>query len=363
MSKNLNKKMLNCHCEAKPKQSPFKLIILLMAILTFVIACGKKAPPVPWESIVPKRIVDLEAIPRESRLLLEWTSPKENTDKSALTDLAEFKILRSEGVLIAGECRGCGEKTKVIYEMKWDSKEEARGKRMSIFFEDQEARKVYVYQVVSINRRGHPSSPSNPVTVYWDYPPHSPRMVRGERGDKRVDLSWEPVEGATGYNVYRRGEGEEFPIQPLNRAPLTVAQYTDLNVENEKRYFYSIRAVRRVVKTDLEGKGSLSIPITPTDLIPPSSPVGLVAIPIKNGIELNWRRNREPDLLGYYIYRRKLGEEEFKRLNPSPMTKETYIDTNVELEQDYEYAVTAVDNSVRKNESPRSEEVRVKYLY
>jgi fibronectin type 3 domain-containing protein len=118
-----------------------------------------------------------------------------------------------------------------------------------------------------------------------------------------------------------------------------------------------------VVKTDVEGKGSLGTPITPTDLIPPNAPLGLVAIPLKNGIELNWRRNREPDLLGYYVYRRRPGEKEFKKLNEAPLEKEVYLDTHVELEQDYEYAVTAVDNSVRKNESPFSEEVRVKYLY
>ncbi len=332
-------------------------------ILILVAGCGVKRPPVPWETIVPKRIVDLGAVPREGRLLLEWTSPKENTDKSALTDLAEFKILRSEGVLIAGECRGCGEKPKIVYEMKWDGKEEVKGKKMSILFEDQEARRVYVYQVVSINRRGHPSAPSNPVWVYWDFPPQSPRMVGGERGDKRVDLYWEPVEGATGYHIYRRAEEEEFPLKPLNRELLVGTRYTDLNVENEKRYLYSVRTVKRVVKTDVEGKGSLGLPVTPTDLIPPSSPVGLVAVPLKGGIELNWTRNREPDLLGYNVYRRKAGEGEFKRLNESPVTKETYLDTSVELGQDYEYTVAAVDNSIRKNESPRSEEVRVKYLY
>jgi fibronectin type 3 domain-containing protein len=340
-----------------------KKTLLLILLLMVMGGCGTKAPPVPWETIVPKRIVDLEAIPREERLLLEWTSPKENTDKSPLIDLAKFQILRSEGTLIAEECRGCGEKPKMVYEMKVDGREEMRGKRFSIFFEDQEARKVYVYQVVSINRRGYPSSPSNPVTVYWDYPPRSPRMVRGERGDKRVDLYWEPVEGATGYNIYRRGEEEEFPLRPLNREPLKVTQYIDLNVENEKKYIYSVRPVRRVVKTDVEGEGSLGTPVTPTDLIPPSAPLGLVAIPLKNGIELNWKRNQEPDLLGYYVYRRRPGEREFKKLNETPLEKEVYLDTYVELEQDYEYAVTAVDNSVRKNESPQSEEVRVKYVY
>jgi fibronectin type 3 domain-containing protein len=80
-------------------------------------------------------------------------------------------------------------------------------------------------------------------------------------------------------------------------------------------------------------------------------------------MELNWRKNREPDLLGYYVYRRKMGEAEFKRLFPAPLAIETYLDTDVQIGQDYEYAVTAVDNSVRRNESPRSEEVRVRYLY
>ena len=338
-------------------------IILIITFLMVVSGCAKKAPPVPWESIVPKRIVDLRATPREDRLLLEWSVPKENTDKSALIDLAGFQILRSEGVLIGEECRGCGEKKTVVHEMKWDSKEEEKKKRVAILFEDHIARKVYVYQVVSTNRRGYPSPPSNPVTVYWDYPPQVPGMVKGEKGDKKVELYWEPVEGATGYNVYRRLEEKEFFTRPLNREPLTTTHFLDLNVENEKKYIYSVRAVRRVVKTDVEGKGSLGVLVTPTDLIAPVAPVGLVACPLKDGVELNWRRNRESDLLGYNVYRRNPGEKEFKRMNESPLTKETYLDTEVVLQQEYEYVVTAVDNSTQKNESVQSEEVRVKYLY
>ena len=340
-----------------------RTIILFLFILLLASACAKKGSPVPWESIVPKRIVDLAAMPREARLLLEWTSPKENTDKSVLADLEKFLVLRSEGILIGEECRGCGEKPKVIDEMKVDGRGDEKGKKITMFFEDLEPGKVYVYEIVSVNRRGHPSSPSNPVWVYWDFPPREPAEVLGELGDKRVDLSWELVEGATGYNIYRRGKEEPFPLRPLNREPLTVTQFADLNVEDEKEYIYSIRALRRVVKTDMEGRGSQEISVTPTHLIPPGSPVDLVAIPLKNGIELNWRKNREADLLGYHIYRRKHGEREFKRLTDNPLVKEIYLDTQVELGQDYEYAVTAVDNSVRRNESPLSEEVRVKDIY
>jgi fibronectin type 3 domain-containing protein len=235
---------------------------------------------------------------------------------------------------------------------------------MTLFFEDQEPRRVYVYQVVSINRRGYTSSPSNPVTVYWDHPPPPPTTVSVERGDKKVALSWESVEGATGYDVYRRIEGEEeFPLDPLNKEPLKAAEYTDLSVQNDIKYIYSVRAVRRVVKTDVEGKGSPGIAVTPIKLTPPSAPVGLVAIPTKEGMELTWNRNPEPDILGYNVYRRKTGEKEFQRLNESPLPKNTYLDTDVVLQQEYEYAVTAVDNSSRRNESPRSEEVKVKFLY
>jgi fibronectin type 3 domain-containing protein len=339
------------------------ITILLWIILLLVAACGKKAPPVPWESIVPKRIVDLVAVPREGGIFLQWTSPEENTDKSMLTDLEKFQVLRSDGILVGGECKGCGEKPKVVYEMKLDGKAEDKSKKITVFFEDLEPGKVYVYQVVSINRRGYPGSPSNPVTVYWNVPPLQSGIVKGDEGDKRVDLSWERVEGSTGYNVYRRADEESFSFTPLNRVPLTVTQYTDLSVENEKKYIYSVRAVKRVVKTDVEGKGSQDVTVTPTDLIPPGPPEELVAIPLKDGIELNWRRNRERDLLGYHLYRRKYGESDFKRLTETPVAKETYLDPHVELGQDYEYAVTAVDNSVRRNESPRSEEARVKYLY
>jgi hypothetical protein len=340
-----------------------KKILILMMILLLASACGIKRPPVPWSSVVPRRIVDLQALPREGRLLLEWTAPKENTDKSVLTDLSEFRILRSEGILVGGECKGCGEQVKVVSEIRLDKGEESKGKRFSFSVEDLEARKVYVYQVVSINQRGHSGAPSNPVSVYWDDPPPSPVMVKGIPGDKRVDLSWNPVDGVIGYNVYRKIEGEDYPVRPLNRESLMATQYEDLNVENEKRYLYSVRALRRVAKTDVESKGSAEVLVTPTDLIAPGPPQGLAGIPLKNGIELNWIRNPESDLLGYTVYRKSSGEAEFKKLNEVPLQKEIYLDEGVALGQDYEYVVTAVDRSPHRNESPRSEEIRVKYIY
>jgi uncharacterized protein len=340
-----------------------KFASLCGVLFVLLIGCGKKAPPVPWQSIVPKRIVDLQAVSRENRLILQWTAPRENTDGSPLTDLSSFRILRSEGDLVGGECKGCGGAPQVVYDMKLDPKEQVTGKKMSFAFGDLHPGKVYVFQVVSVNGRGYPGSPSNPAQVYWDEAPPRPSLVSAERGDRRVELAWESVPGTTGYNVYRRTEAEPFPFSPLNRELLTESRFTDLTVANEQRYIYTVRSVRRVVKTDVEGTGSLELPVSPTDLIPPAPPQGLVAVPLKNGMELNWRRSPEPDLLGYYVYRRRAGEPEMKRLTPDPISKETFLDTDVEVGQEYEYAVTAVDKSPNKNESRLSEETRVKNIY
>jgi len=161
-----------------------KAIVLLSSILFLATGCGVKSNPIPWELVVPKRIVDLRGVSREGRILLEWTAPKENTDKSVLVDLVEFKILRSEGALVAGECRGCGESSKVVYETKVAEKEDARGKKMSVLLEDLEAKKVYVFTVVSvIERTSRRSIESSPDLL--DHPPPPPRRVQGEGADKR----------------------------------------------------------------------------------------------------------------------------------------------------------------------------------
>jgi len=129
-------------------------MLALGAVLLLAVGCGKKALPVSWDTIVPKRIVDLEALSRDNGVLLQWTAPKENTDKSEVTDLGSFTVLRSEGDLIGDACRGCGENPRVIHEMKVGGKEQVAGKKMSLLLGDVQAREAYLFPVVTINRSG-----------------------------------------------------------------------------------------------------------------------------------------------------------------------------------------------------------------
>jgi len=53
---------------------------------------------------------------------------------------------------------------------------------------------------------------------------------------------------------------------------------------------------------------------------PAGAPVGLVAVSLKDGIELNWRRNQEPDLLGI-MSTEEIRRDGISKTHPSPFSK------------------------------------------
>jgi fibronectin type 3 domain-containing protein len=171
-----------------------------------------------------------------------------------------------------------------------------------------------------------------------------------------------PAEGGEGYRVYRRREGTPFGHEPVAALGPNELSYRDTGLLNGLTYHYVVRAIRKVDKTWVEGTGTEEVSLTPKDLTPPETPSGLVAIPLPEGIELSWRRNVEPDLLGYAVYRRYWGESEYMRLNETLLAAPAYVDRSAVVGQAYEYVVTAVDSSPKRNESSFSRPARVKYV-
>jgi len=81
------------------------------------------------------------------------------------------------------------------------------------------------------------------------------------------------------------------------------------------------------------------------DRAPPSTPIGLVAIPGITRVTLDWDPNTEPDLAGYNIYRDGL------QINEDPIKETSYLDAGLS-QRGYEYQLTAIDEA--GNESPGS---------
>jgi len=321
--------------------------------------CGKKAPPISYDVTVPSRISDLESRVREGRLLLRWSMP-EAPDGAKTPAVREFIVLREAISLEKAWCEECPERLETLDVLAMETRDKFFLTNDRIVYEDKRVSygHRYVYRVISVSMRGYKSGTSNRVVVAWDAPPPAPKDVEGSGDDRGAVIRWSPVDGAEGYRIYRRQEEESWGEAVGEVGPYEHS-YRDGGLVNRAVYRYTVRSFRRLGPTVLEGAGSIEIFVTPEDRRAPAAPVGLMAIPLAAGMELSWQRSTEPDVLGYFVYRRVQGGDDYERLNDEFVRDVLYMDRTVVVGESYEYVVTVIDNSPQRNESGFSESVSV----
>lgn len=121
----------------------------------------------------------------------------------------------------------------------------------------------------------------------------APASFSASPGNAVDHLSWQPVSGASSYNIYRStspgGEGAT-PYRSV-----TGTSFTDTAVINGTTYYYQITAVVGGVET------ARSAEVYGTPLAPPSAPTGVTATAGGFSVTLNW--NAAPTAASYQIYR------------------------------------------------------------
>ena len=73
----------------------------------------------------------------------------------------------------------------------------------------------------------------------------------------------------------------------------------------------------------------------------PRAPVGFSAAPVSDRIRLTWRKNPEPDIAGYAVYRSQTSGGPYVRINPAVASDTFYSDSTVLPGVTYYYCVTA----------------------
>ncbi|MBW2467349.1 MAG: hypothetical protein JRF02_08615, partial [Deltaproteobacteria bacterium] len=79
---------------------------IVFLILTLISGCGKKAPLVPPQMLVPVAISDLHYILDENGVTLHWTYPEKMENGAELTAIESFEVFRAE-VRAEEYCDGC----------------------------------------------------------------------------------------------------------------------------------------------------------------------------------------------------------------------------------------------------------------
>ncbi len=100
------------------------------------------------------------------------------------------------------------------------------------------------------------------------------------------------------------------------------------------------------------------LPFLVADRTAPASPQGLVATPAAAAITLDWADSREPDLVGYNVYRGTAPGGPYVRLTETRLTRSTFVDASAAPGVASYYTVRAVDTSRNRSDlSPEASAV------
>ena len=332
--------------------------------LLMLVGCGKRGAPVVPVLIEPSPPADLQAQVQRRAVVLTWTRPTTNVDDTALKSLAAFRISRSQQAPQASA-------SSVIATVKADKPENAAvsGNRYAFTDTSVVVGSKYVYQIESVSRRGIVGPPSEEATALVTVEIGAPSDLRAEPGERTIHLSWSaptrradgsPIAEIQGYNIYRGTDPGRYDPRPVNRAPVRTPEFQDSDLVNDRTYYYIVRAVENHQPPWQEGLPSGEVSAVPIDLTPPAPPQGVRAVPGPGAlVSLSWEPNREPDLMGYLVYRSDSPNRRPRRLIETPFAAPALYDRSVRPGSRYIYTVTAIDASSRRNESAPSDEIEV----
>jgi len=332
--------------------------------------CGTPGAPQPPSLNLADPVADLAATRTGNQVLLTWTMPKRNTDKTAVKADVTARICRREE---SGPCNAVANDPSVTA-----AKPASYMETLPNSLASGEPRPVSYY-VELFNRRGRSAGLSNAATVLAGAAPGAIEGLKAKVRKQGVVLSWTPDGEKAPVRLARNllttppakttEKGPLAPVpEPVNQTMLVEAGVEQGRAIDETARFsesYEYRA-QRVARIDINGKtlelaGELSAPVDVDvkDVFPPAAPTGLVAVASagENGtgpsIDLNWEPVTETDLAGYIVYRREGGE--WQRVSPAtPAIAPAFHDAHVEPGHSYRYAVSAVSKS--GHESERSAE-------
>ena len=266
-------------------------------------------PPVP-----PAAPTSFEADVGEDSVTLSWDAPDEGIVTGYIVDRKLRNAGPSQQAVLVGHVGG--DVTQVT-----DSNPVAGA--------------AYRYSITAINTGGR----SKPATVKVDIPEPdngmaAPTGLTATRSGLTVNLAWDAVEGATGYDVLRQGPDETAYFK---LATPTANSYSD-SPPSSGTYSYKVRAA------DDDGVGTLTDAVSADIPAPPDAPTSLQATATSSSVTLSWTAPAQTIVT--YLVTRKVRDadppEDFEPLGVTAGATTTYTDTTVEAGTAYAYQVGAV---------------------
>jgi hypothetical protein len=289
---------------------PGALAVLAACVLA---ACGRAGPPVVPEARAPQAISDLRGVVEDGAVAVAWTNPQRRADLTRLRDLSEARLYRSEddgvvppkpALLTLGKIAGYREIAVIPLAGSGSGSQ-----TQTVRYVDREGLRFgrrYTYVAVVEDSRGRVSPPSMRVSVRYIAPPEPPAAPRVEAGDREVRLRWQPPArlldgdppGPLAYEV-SRADSAEGPPEATFPVGAGETQFVDRSVDNDRTYYYAVRAIREEAGSVARGGSSPRVAATPGTTTPPAPPSNLVATPAGGAVRLSWTPSPDPSVATY----------------------------------------------------------------
>ncbi len=339
--------------------------------------CANPGPPLPPSLMLPQPVGDLLARRVANTVALHWTMPSRSTDRVALRGEQKALVCRAAD---AGPCATVGTISLLPG---------TPGKLDDVLPVDLRTGPLRLlrYQVRVQNRREKDVGVSNPAFTAAGWAPPEIRSASATAVPKGVRVRWSGGTGKpegeaarlvarlvrkqTGQAAGNGGERASTEAQtletrerwtPVGGGTWLPDQALDPSAPLNHSYRYRVTLVTETTldghTLEIEGEPADTPVIAARDVFPPAVPEGLQAAANPEGhtIDLSWNPDTEPDLAGYFVYRRVAGSAgQPERISGKmPVPTPGWSDTTAQSGVAYAYSVSAVDAS--GNESAHSQE-------
>lgn len=297
--------------------------------------CGYVGDPLPPALNIPLKITDLKVAQQGSRIHVEFTTPALTTEGLAIEELDAIDLRIGPAATWPEGATSVDVPSKEPGPIKVDVDSAAwTGKEITV-------------GVRAGGPKGRFGEWSDVVRFRVTQPLDPPAGVKAEPHPEGIRISWEPKEGVH-YRVSRTGETGSETIE---LGVVTGGEYIDRAAVLGRSAGYVVQSVIGLSASP----SSTAVTITPADIFPPAPPSGARILAGIGSIELAWKRNTEPDLKSYRVYRAS-GSEPMAVLADS-VDSPAYSDRQITSGTKYVYAVTALDSA--GNESAKSAPVEM----